>query len=363
MSDAESSQPPESERNLAHAATESRQPRWIVWVLRWGWISARTLGLVLLIAWAMLVIHFSNLPWPWTRFVLSVAFVAFAIHALWIARRREWRWALAAALVGIAVWFVLIPPSNNRPWRAEVTNPPRAFLDGDRVRFTNFRNFKYRSRDDFDVRYEERDVDVSRVVSIDFIVSHWNDGPIAHTFLSFNLDDGSPPVCISIEARPEVGERFAPLPAMFKQFELFYVVGDERDIIRVRTNYRNEQVFVYRVRATPETARAMFRLYLERINSLAERPEWYHLLSNNCTLNMIRYSRAVGGPHRRFEIGHFLNGTMDAYLHRLGILDASLDFPELRRRSHINDAALAAGDADDFSVRIRQPLPVHSIAK
>ena len=164
-------------------------------------------------------------------------------------------------------------------------------------------------------------------------------------------------MCISIETRPEVGEGFDPLASMFKQFELVYVVGDERDLVRVRTDHRGEEVFLYRLRMPPETARALFRVYLERINELAQRPEWYHLLKDNCTINVIRYSRKVGGPHRRFEIKHFLNGLIDAYLHRLGILNTRLPFAELRRRSNINDEARAAGDVEDFSARIRLGLP------
>ena len=144
---------------------------------------------------------------------------------------------------------------------------------------------------------------------------------------------------------------------MFKQFELAYVVGDERDLVRVRTDYRDEEVYLYRIRITAEKARALFRIYLDRINSLADHPEWYHLLKNNCTLNVIRYSRKVGGQHDRFELKHFLNGLIDAYLYRLGVLHNRLTFPELRRRSHVNDAARAAGDVEDFSARIRAGLP------
>jgi len=326
--------------------------------LRWSFKALKFFVQFLVIAWASLVIYYSNLPWPRGRLFLAVAFAIFAVCALWVIRRPRWRWALVVAFAAVVIWYALIPPSNDRPWRAEVERPPYTVIDGDRVRFHNYRNFTYRSRDDFDVHYEEREVDLSRLVSADLLVSYWMVGPVAHTFLSFNFDDGSPPVCISIETRPEIGEGFDPLASMFKQFELVYVVGDERDLVRLRTDYRDEEVYLYRLRVPPEAARALFRVYLDRINSLADRPEWYHLLKDNCTINVIRYSRKVGGPHRRFELKHYLNGLIDAYLHRLGILDTRLPFPELRRRSHINEAARAAGDVEDFSARIREPLPV-----
>lgn len=344
---------------MINSGTQNEPParRWLSrMICRIGW-ALRNLLLILVIAWTSLVIYYSNLPWPTGRLILALAFAVFAMGAVWVVRRLGWHRALAGLLVGVVIWYLSIPPSNDRPWQAAVELPPRALIDGDHVRFLNFRNFAYRSLDDFDVRREEREVDVSRLVSMDLLLSYWKLGPVAHTFLSFNFDDGSLPVCISIETRPEVGEGFDPLASMFKQFELVYVVGDERDLVRVRTDHREEEVFLYRLRATPGAARALFRVYLARINSLADRPEWYHLLKNSCTVNVIRYSRKVGGPHRRFEIKHYLNGLIDAYLHRLGILDTRLPFPELRRRSHINEVARAAGNVEDFSARIRQALP------
>jgi hypothetical protein len=312
---------------------------------------------LLLIAWGTLAIYYSNLPWPLIRLALAVAFAAFAAWSLGTARPSKWRWAFAGTLAVVAVWWACITPIHDRPWRREVAVMPRAIIEGDHVRLTNVRNFNYRSRDDFDVRYEEREVSLANVVSVDLFVSYWRLGPIAHTFVSFNFDDGSPPVCISIETRPEVGEGFNPIASMFKQFELIYVVGSERDLVRVRTDYRDEEVFLYRMRATPEAVQRLFRIYLERINQLADKPEWYHLLSNNCTLNIIRYSRAAGNQHSRFEIRHLLNGLIDRYVYGLGIVNTSLGFEELRRRSNITNASRAAGDAQDFSEQIRASLP------
>ena len=337
--------------------TESRtvktRPGWLLRCLRWLFAGFGFLCRVVLIGWATLALCYSNLPWPWLRLVMAVAFLAFSIWALWLTRRPRMFLAFAGVCLSVLVWWLCIAPSHNRPWRPEVAVMPRAIIDGDRVRFTNFRNFIYRSRDDFDAHYEERDVSLAHLVSLDLFVSYWKIGPVAHTFVSFNFDDGSPPVCISIETRPEIGEGFDPIASMFKQFELIYVVGDERDIVRVRTDYRDEDVFLYPIRATPDQVRRLFRIYLDRINQLADHPEWYHLLSNSCTVNIIRYSRAAGGRHSRFEFRHLLNGLIDRYVYGLGIVDTSLGFEELRRRAHINDAARAAGNAEDFSARIR----------
>jgi hypothetical protein len=141
---------------------------------------------------------------------------------------------------------------------------PRATIDGDRVRITGFRDVKYRSTDDFTVRFEEREFLISHLTSVDFFVSYWKKGPVGHTFLSFNFDNALP-LCISIETRPEVGEGFDPIASLFKQFELIYVVGDEHDIVGVRTNYRKEDVYLYHILTSPENARRLFLVYMDRI--------------------------------------------------------------------------------------------------
>jgi Domain of unknown function (DUF4105) len=232
---------------------------------------------------------------------------------------------------------------------------PRASIDGDRVRLSNVRNFDYRSRDDFTMRYEEREVLLSHLTGLDFYVSYWSDGPVGHTFLSF-IFDNAPPLSISIETRPEVGEGFNPLASLFKQFELIYVVGDERDLVRVRTNHRDETVYLYRLNTSAVDARRLLLVYLERINQLADHPEWYHLLSNSCTINIVRYANAAG-REGRFDIRHLLNGLIDSYLYHSGRVDTTLPFEELRSRSLINEAAQAADGAPDFSQRIRAVLP------
>lgn len=232
---------------------------------------------------------------------------------------------------------------------------PRAFVDGDRVRLTGVRNFQYRTRDYFTVQYEEREVDLSHLTGVDLYISYWQVGPVGHTFVSF-LFDNAPPVCISIETRPEIGEGFDPIASLFKQFELIYVIGDEHDLVGSRAIHRNEDVFLYRIRMPPEAARRLFLVYLERVNELADRPEWYHLLSNSCTVSIVRYAN-LAGRVGGFDIRHLLNGFFDGYLYSAGALDSSLPFEELRQRSWINDVVEEADGTADFSDRIRASLP------
>jgi hypothetical protein len=325
-----------------------------------GWLKSgiRFLCQVALVAWATLAIYYSNLPWAGLRLGLAGAFAAFAIWALWLSRQRRMSVAFIVLFLGVVAWWISISPSHHRPWRPEVEVMPRAVIDGDRVRLTGVRNFDYRTRNDFTVRYEEREVQLSHLTGLDFYVSYFSEGPVAHTFLSF-IFDNAPPLSISIETRPEVGEGFAPVASLFKQFELIYVVGDERDLVGVRTNHRREAVYLYRLNTSADDARRLLLIYLTRINELADRPEFYHLLTNSCTINIIRYANAAGRVGR-FDVRHLLNGLIDSYLYHSGRVDTTLPFDELRRRSQINKAAQAADGAPDFSERIRASLPTMS---
>jgi len=332
-------------------APASKLVRLLTWLLtKFGFLAR-----VALVGWGTLAIYYSNLPWAWLRLVLALAFLAFGIWALWRARSRRMVLAFAGLFLCVLFWWVSIRPSHDRPWRPEVALMPRAVIDGDRVRLTGVRNFEYHSRDDFTPRYEEREVSLSHVTAVVFFVSYFMPGPVAHTFLSFDFDN-APPLCISIETRPELGEGFSPIASLFKQFELIYVVGDERDLVRVRTNYRHEDVYLYSIRTSPENARRLLLIYLDRVNELANRPEFYHLLSNSCTINIVRYARAAGKAGR-FDARYLLNGLVDRYLYSIGAVDTTLPFEELRRRSRINDAAEAADSAPDFSQRIRASVP------
>jgi len=330
-------------------------PVWFSRPLGWLVTATRFLFRVVLIGWATLALNFSNLPWAWLRLVLAAAFLAFSIWALWLTRRPRMGWAFAALLLGVVVWWSFILPSHDRPWRPEVAVMPRAIIDGDRVRITGVRNFEFRTRNDFTERWEEREVSISHLVGLDFYLSFWREGAVGHTFVSF-LFDNAPPLSVSIETRPEVGEGFAPVASLFKQFELIYLVGDEHDLVGSRASHRGEEVFLYRIQTSPESVRALFRIYLDRINQLADHPEFYHLLSNSCTVNIVRHANAAGRPGR-FELRHLLNGFVDGYLYATGRLDTSLPFEELRRRSRITAAAQAAEGSPDFSERIRESLP------
>lgn len=332
-----------------------KRASWLTRLLSWLRATLWFLLRVGFVVWATLAIWFSDLPGAWLRIGLAAAFLAFSAWALWTRRSAAKLAAFAAVyLVVLAAWST-IEPSHDREWRPEVAVMPRMAIDGDRVRISGVRNFDFRSRDDFEVRFEDREVSLSRMTGVDFYVSYWAEGPVGHTFLSFLFED-APPLGVSIETRPEIGEGFDPLGSLFKQFELVYIVADEQDLVGLRASHRDEEVFLYHTRISPEFARRLFLVYADRINHLADDAEWYDLLSNSCTVNIIRYANKAG-REGRFNIRHLLNGLIDQYIYSAGVVDTSLPFDELRRRSRITAAAQAAAGAEDFSARIREGLP------
>lgn len=307
---------------------------------------------VALLFWATLAIHWSNLPSVWLRMVAAAAFLVVGGWLLFV-RPTGQRFGLFAALFSLVLmWWALIQPSHDRAWRSDVAVIPHVVIDGDVVTLRNVRDFSYRSVSEFDMRYQDRTVNLSKIAGVDFFVSKWSEAPIAHTFVSFLFEDAEP-ICISIEARLEQGETYSALASCFKQAELIYIIGEERDIVGVRTHHRNERVWRYRTNATASGARAMFLSYLHKVNELADTPEFYHLLSNNCTVNIDRHASGDGRVSG-FDVRLLVNGWVDAYAYAMGALDTSVPLQELRKQGEVTEMARSGGLDSSFSVRIRQ---------
>jgi hypothetical protein len=258
-------------------------------------------------------------------------------------------------LVAVALWWTSIPPSNTRDWTPDVARTARAVFDGSRLTIENVRNFKYRSESDFDQRWETRTYNLDRIRGVDLFLSFWGPTQIAHTIVSWEFDDGQH-LAISIETRKEKGESYSALRGFFREYELYYVVADERDLVGLRTNYRGEQVYLYRIRIPAGQAQALLIDYLNEVNRLADHPQWYNALTQNCTTSIRGHVQNVGAGGR-LDWRLLANGHLDRLLYERGQVDTDISFDDLRSRSNITERAKDAGDSADFSVRIRQGLP------
>jgi uncharacterized protein DUF4105 len=325
-------------------------------ILRAIWLALGWLVLAIGTAWSFGALWF-DFPITALRHALAVVFICGALAALVLVRPR-WRakLGLLIAIALVAAWWLTIRPSNTGDWQTDVAQTPYAEIDGDRVVIHNFRNFDYVTKTDFRPQWDTKTVHLSNLRGVDFFTNYWGSTLICHTFLSFDFGPEGD-VCMSIETRMTKGQVYSPIAGLYRQFGLYYVIGDERDIVRLRTNYRLEDVYLYRlIAATPEKARALFLDYLKTADELHERAQWYNELTSNCTTNVRVHIKNIGSA-RPWDWQLLVNGTIDKHAYELGALDTSLPFPELKRRSHIDDRARAADHDPDFSSRIRDGLP------
>jgi len=309
--------------------------------------------------WGSVAIYYSNLP-AGLRMPVAGAFALLAAGLIVQGFRRRKRWGVFLLLFGVVLllWF-LIPPSNNRNWQPDLATLAWADISGDKVTIHNIRNCDYRTETDFTVRHYDRTFNLSKLKGIDFFLVYWGSPKIAHTMMSFDFE-GQGNVCFSIETRKEKGEDYSTVKGFFRQYEIIYVVADERDLVRLRTNYREkgkgEDVYLYRLNTTPVFAREVFLSYLREVNRLKESPQWYNALTGNCTTSIRKHTMPYN-PNAKLDWRLIVNGYIDEMLYERKVLDTSRPFAELKKLSYINTRAKAADKDPAFSQLIRVGLP------
>ena len=308
-------------------------------------------------AWASLAAYRSDTPNATARTLFAAGIVLATILTFVLIRRKGV--ALVSYLAAwslFTLWWCSITPSNVRNWQPDVAVLSYAEISGDMVTVRNIRNFTYRSETDYQPGYYDKTFDLKKLDSVDLIAVYWMGDAIAHIMLSFGFEDQDY-LCFSIETRKEQGEEYSTLKGFFRQYELIYVVADERDLIRLRTDYRNprEEVYLYRTRMPQENAQKLFFEYIKTINSLRDKPEFYNTLTTNCTTDVVRHFQSFGGI-MRYNWKILLSGYTPLYAYEIGGLDDTLPFEELRARSYINPKAQVIGDAPDFAVKIREEM-------
>jgi hypothetical protein len=309
--------------------------------------------------WGAVAIYYSHLPWAWLRSALAAAFAAATALAFLLLPRRRRTLAGFVVVFGLIVaWWLRIPASNDRDWQPEVAVTPWAEIDAERVTIHGIRNFDYKTETEFVPRWEDRAYDLRALDSADLVAVYWAGRAVAHIMVSFGFR-GKDYLAVSIETRKERGERYSTVAGFFKQYELVYVVADERDVIRVRTTYREpqEDVYLYRLRTSSENLRRVFLDYLRAINELHAHPRFYNTLTTNCTTGVLLHARVnPESPPLSWRV--LLSGYVPEYVYDLGRLDTTRPFRELEQLSRVNARAHAADRDPAFSQRIREGLPI-----
>jgi Domain of unknown function (DUF4105) len=302
--------------------------------------------------WAFGALYFD---FPKTGVLTAITFVIAMLAAVIFVRGKLKLAIVIGGCALVAAWWLTLKPSNHRAWQADVAETAWAEINGDEITIHNVRNCDYRTETDFSVHWETRTAQLSQIKGMDVAINYWGSPWIAHPIVSFEFADALP-LCFSIETRKTMGETYSALRGLYRQYTLIYLVADERDVIRRRSNYRQEDVYLYHTLASPEQARGRFLEYIQAMNALHEHPRWYNAVTSNCTTS-IRTQRAVK-KRVSWDWRILLNGKADELLYQHhAIATGGLPFAELKQRSLINERARAADQDPNFSRLIREGLP------
>src|SRR5947208_4216164 len=285
--------------------------------------------------------------------VLAVASAAALVFV-----RPFWR-KLGAVFVGFGLvlgWWLTLKPSNNGNWQPDVAQLAWADINGDDFTFHNVRNCDYRTAIEYTPHWETRTVRLSQITGIDLAIDYWGSPWIAHPIVSFQFAD-APPLCFSIETRKTAGQTYSTIGGLYRQYALIYLVADERDVIRLRTNYRHEDIYLYHLTVAPDRARERFLEYVRSLNALRAQPRWYNAITTNCTTSI--RSQHPSKERIPWDWRILLNGKGDELLYQdRALVTGGLPFAELKAQSLINARAKAADASPDFSELIRVGMPV-----
>jgi Domain of unknown function (DUF4105) len=306
--------------------------------------------------WSIAALYF-DFPFPKLRLPGAIAYTLFVSGTLFFSRDNTWRLLICLGGFGLVLaWWLTLKPSNDRNWQADVAQTAWAELNGDTVMIHNFRDCDYREEFCYTCKWETKTVRLSELRGVDVAFIRWGLPMIAHMIVSFRFA-GDDYVAVSIEMRKQAGQSYSSIRGFFRQYTLIYIFADERDLIRLRTNFRkDEEVYLYRTTADQNYSRKLFLQYLKRANELHQRAEWYNAVTSNCTTSVFAEMLAIGPLPpgiSRLDPRILFSGGADEMLHSAGYLEGNLPFAQLRQHAHINEAARATGNAPDFSRAIR----------
>lgn len=323
--------------------------------------------LILLISlssiWSVLAIYLGNSETSVLQSSVASIFAVFSLASIILLFTR-WRKitiiSYFTSFISIVIaWTILIQPSNNRNWQTDVAKLPFADINGNLITVHNIRNFSYKSQFDYTPAYYDKTFDLTQLTGADLFAVYWMGDAIAHTILSFNFDNKDY-LAISIEARKQQNEAYSTFKGFFRQYELIYIVADERDVIGLRTHYRKdpiETVYRYPLKSNKESGQRLFLQYIKQINQLSENAAFYNTLLDNCTTS-IWFNSLVNENHLVFSWKIILSGYVPDYLYQSGLLNTDLPFAELKQKALINPIAEKLDlSANDFSARIREHHP------
>ena len=283
------------------------------------------------------------------------AFGAACIGAFWCGRLGTGVAVFAAAHALLLMWWRSLRPANDRAWADDVAQTVGGKMEGSVVTLDKVRDFEWRSNSDYTPRWRPRSYDLARLHSIDMIVSSWARPSIAHMLISFGFAEQDY-VAFSVEIRRDKRQSFSEIGGFFKEFELVVIAAEERDIVRLRTNVRREQTYLFRLNLEPAVMRALFLAYVAEANTLVREPRFYHTIMRNCTTVLYRMLKRI--VHRLpFSYRVLLSGYMPEYFYGIGYLDRRYPLDELRALGYVSERGRLADESPTYSTDIRRGIP------
>jgi Domain of unknown function (DUF4105) len=308
--------------------------------------------------WGCLALWYRAPGGRWLKILAVAAWAVFSVLTLLAVSGTHPAFAsaaFAAAFGALLLWWHRLVPSNDRDWADDVAQMTSGTVQGSHVVLHNVRNFDWRSEADYTQRWETRSYDLEHLRSLDMIMSYWTIRPIAHVLISFGFDGGDH-VAFSVEIRRERNEEFSAIGGFFKEFELCILAADERDVIRLRTNVRREDAYLYRIRIPESAMRSLFLAYIGQANGLVRTPRFYNTVTVNCTTLIYHMMSYIVG-HLPLDFRLLFSGYLPGYVYRLGALDRGYTLEELRSFGRVTERARRSDGSGSFSAAIRQGMP------
>jgi hypothetical protein len=308
---------------------------------------------LLLVAWAAGALYFDLPASAPVRNAAAIFWVVVAAVLGLFGGSRE-RVLILIAFAGILGWWLTLRPTQDADWQPDVARLAYANIEGDQLTVHDIRNFDYRTATDFTPQYDTRVFNLTNLRGLDLFIDYWGSPYIAHPIASFDFGPQGH-LCFSIEIRPKVGQPYSVLAGLYRRYELIYIAADERDVIRLRTNCKHEDLYLYRLTLPLSDVRTRLMEYLDRLNKLHQHAGWYNEVTENCTTSI--RAQHPSSDRMPWDWRMLVNGFMDQMLYEKHLLAGNLPFAELKQRALINERALGAGDAPDFSEKIRAGAP------
>lgn len=290
----------------------------------------------------------------WTALVIGV------LIALWQGRPGAAVGVFIPAFLGLIFWWHRIAPSNDLTWADDVSRISSGTIAGNLVTLRNVRNFEWRTDRDYIQRWETRIYDLTMLSSVDMVISYWSGRAIAHMLVAFGFEDGEH-LAFSVEVRRPKNGTYSEIGGFFKKYGLSIIAADERDVIRVRTNVRGEDDYLYRIRMPHSAMRSLFLRYVEQASQLVDKPRFYNTITVNCTTLVYHMMKGVVG-YLPWSYRLLLTGYLPAYVYQVGGLDQRFTLKELRALGRITERAKQSGNSESFSEDIRRGIPVIDVA-